>query len=297
MASLGDNLEGGLRRAPAPPTGIVRAIKGLSWLSLVGISLTGIILLIAIFGPWLMTHDPMAYSYDLNEAPSAEHWLGTDDTGQDIYSRLLLGTRLSLGVGTAAALVALVLGTGLTLIALALGRWAEIAVFAVIDLIRALPGVLFALALIVALEAGVTSVIIALGVGFCPYFARITKATYDLEMAKPYTQAAKVLGAGRLHVALRHVAPNIGGALLTQFMIILPRCIVSEAVLSFLGLGVSPELPTWGRMISSAVPYVEEAPHTVLFPITALALLTFALAMIGDELRQRFDPGRRRIAT
>lgn len=280
------------RRRPFP----LRVFAGWGWLPLTGVALTALFLAVALAGEALMTHDPMGYSYYLNERPSAEHWLGTDDTGQDIYSRLILGTRLSLGVGAAAALVALALGAGLALVAMALGRWAEFVVFALVDLIRALPGVLFALALIVALEPGVSSVVIALGVGFCPYFAHITKATYDQEMARPYTQAARVLGASPLRVALRHVAPNIAGALLTQFTIILPRCIVSEAVLSFLGLGVSPEVPTWGRMISSAVPYVEEAPHTVLVPIVALSLLTFALAMIGDELRRRFDPGRRRIA-
>ncbi len=272
-------------------------LPGWSRLATSGLLLTLSFVLIALFGPWLMTQDPQAYSFYLNELPSSEHWLGTDDTGQDIYSRLILGTRLSLGVGVASALVALAIGTGLAVVAMALGTWAEAIVFAIVDLIRALPGVLFALALIVALEPGVTSVVVALGVGFCPYFARITKATYDQEMARPYTQAAKVLGATPLRVAWRHVVPNIGGALITQFTIILPRCIVSEAVLSFLGLGVSPEVPTWGRMIASAVPYVEEAPHTALFPILALSLLTFALAMIGDELRRRFDPGRRKIAT
>lgn len=147
-----------------------------------------------------------------------------------------------------------------------------------------------------ALEPGVTSVVIALGVGFSPTFARITKATWEQETARPYVQAARVLGAGLLRIAARHVAPNILGALVTQFAIVLPRCIVSEAVLSFLGLGVAPEVPTWGRMIASAVPYVEEAPHTVLFPIAALSALTFGLAMVGDELRRRFDPARRRIA-
>lgn len=271
-------------------------LPGWGVLPTTGLVLTLLFCLLAVIGPWLMTHDPHAYSFNLNETPSAEHWLGTDATGQDIYSRLILGARLSLGVGAAAAVVALAIGSGLALAALALGRWAEAIVFALVDLIRALPGVLFALALIVALEPGVTSVIIALGIGFSPYFALITKATYDQEMARPYTQAARVLGASPLRVAWRHVAPNIAGALITQFTIILPRCIVSEAVLSFLGLGVSPEVPTWGRMISSAVPYIEEAPHTALFPIATLALLTFALAMIGDELRRRFDPGRRRLA-
>lgn len=272
-------------------------LAGWSVLARIGLALTAVFVLVAFAAPLLMTHDPMAYGYYINELPWAGHWLGTDDIGQDIFSRLILGTRLSLGVGAAAALVALVLGCGLALLALALGRWAEALIFGLVDLIRALPGVLFALALIVALEPGAGSVILALGISFAPYFARITKATYDVEMAKPYTQAARVLGAGPLRVALRHVVPNIAGALVTQFTIILPRCIVSEAVLSFLGLGVSPEVPTWGRMIANAVPYVEEAPHTALVPIFALSLLTFALAMIGDELRRQFDPYRRRIAT
>ncbi|MCG8562870.1 MAG: ABC transporter permease [Hyphomicrobiales bacterium] len=295
MTAVEDKLGKGL---PAPSRLGRRwpALEGWSRLSLAGLGLTGAFALIAVVGPLLMTHDPMAYSYALNETPSASHWLGTDDTGQDVYSRLLLGARLSLGVGAAAAFLALLIGAGLALVALALGRWAEFVVFALVDLVRALPWVLFALALIVALEPGATSVVIALSAGFSPYFARITKATYELEMAKPYTQAAKVLGAGPTRVALRHVAPNIAGALLTQFTIILPRCIVSEAVLSFLGLGVSPEVPTWGRMIASAVPHVEEAPHTVLFPIVVLSLLTFGLAIVGDALRGRFDPGRRRIA-
>ena len=115
-------------------------------------------------------------------------------------------------------------------------------------------------------------------------------------MARTQVAAARTFGARRWGVALVHGLPKIAGALITQFAIILPRCIVSEAVLSFLGLGVSPELPTWGRMISSASEFTEEAPHAVLIPIIVLSIVTFGLAMIGDELRRRYDPARRRMS-
>lgn len=267
--------------------------SGLSPATILAYAIVALALVVSILGHWLTTQDPNLFSADLNEPPSASHWLGTDDQGQDVYSRLILGTRLSLLYGSGAALVALGLGAVAALIAMALGRVAETVLFAIIDLIRALPGILFALACIVAFEPGVGPVIFALGVSFAPNFALMTRATYLQQMARPYTAAARVLGASRLRVAVIHVLPNIAGALITQFAIILPRCIVSESVLSFLGLGVSPETPTWGRMIASATPYLEEAPHAALAPIIALSLVTFALAIVGNTVRRRLDPSRR----
>jgi len=268
-------------------------LRGGTW---AGIIILAIALAVAVFGPLLQTFDPNDFSYNMNIAPNAENWLGTDDQGQDIYSRLIAGTRLSLGFGAAAAMTALLLGGILALVGLAFGRIGDVVVFGLVDLIRALPGILFALALIVALEPGTLSVILALGVSFSPNFARITRATYFQEMARTYVAAAQTFGAGKLRIALVHILPNIAGALITQFAIVLPRCIVSEAVLSFLGLGVSPELSTWGRMISSASEFTEEAPHAVIIPIIVLSVVTFGLAMIGDEMRRRYDPARRRIA-
>jgi ABC-type dipeptide/oligopeptide/nickel transport system permease subunit len=252
-------------------------------------------LVVAVAGPWLITQDPLMFSADINMPPGNGHILGTDDAGQDVYSRLVIGTGLSLFYGASAALVALVIGSVIALLAMALGRPTEIALFAFIDLIRALPGILFALACIVAFEPGVGSVVLALGVSFAPHFALITRATYLQQMAQPYTAAAKVLGAGRMRIALVHVLPNIAGALITQFAMILPRCIVSESVLSFLGLGVSPETPTWGRMIASATSYIEEAPHAALAPIIALSLVTFALAIVGNSIRKRFNVSRKSV--
>jgi peptide/nickel transport system permease protein len=271
-------------------------LPDLPLLAWAGIGIVAVAVLVAALGPLLMTHDPYQFSIAMNQLPGDGHWLGTDDQGQDIYSRLIAGTRLSLAFGASSALLALAIGGLAALVALALGRIAETVVFAGIDLIRALPGILFALAFVAAFEPGASSVVLALGISFAPNFALITRATYFQQMARTYTDAAFVLGAGRLRIALQHVLPNIAGALITQFAIILPRCIVLESVLSFLGLGVSPQTPTWGRMIANATRYTEDAPHTILVPILALSLVTFAMALVGDALRQRFDPARRRIS-
>ena len=180
-------------------------LQGWGWLPLTGLALTLFFIAVAAFGPWLMTHDPQGYSFYLNELPSSTYWLGTDSTGQDIYSRLILGTRLSLGVGAASALVALGIGAGLAIVAMALGPWAEAIVFALVDLIRALPGVLFALALIVALEPGVTSVVIALGRGLFALFRPHHQSHLRSGNGAPLHAGGK--GAGCL-AAPRRAAPR-----------------------------------------------------------------------------------------
>lgn len=279
----------------ASPSTFRPSLSGLSPVTMLAYLIVAVALVVAVAGHWLITQDPLMFSADVNMPPGNGHLLGTDDAGQDVYSRLVIGTGLSLFYGASAALVALGIGSIVALLAMALGRPAEFVLFTFIDLIRALPGILFALACIVAFEPGVGSVVLALGVSFSPNFALITRATYLQQMTQPYTSAAKVLGAGRLRIALVHVLPNIAGALITQFAMILPRCIVSESVLSFLGLGVSPETPTWGRMIASATSYIEEAPHAALAPIIALSLVTFAFAIVGNSIRKRFNVSRKSV--
>jgi len=273
-----------LRRNRVPP------------LTATGMVIVALLIGVALLGPLLTPHDPYQFSIRMNEGPGADHWLGTDDQGHDVLSRLIAGTRLSLLFGAGAALIALAIGAALSLVALSFGRIVETGVFSFFDLIRALPGILFALAFVAAFEPGAMSVMLALGVSFSPMFAMITRATWRQQMARPYVAAAKVLGASRIRVTLVHVLPNIVGALVTQFAIILPRCIVLESVMSFLGLGVSPETPTWGRMIANATQYTEAAPHAVLAPILALSVATFGMALVGDAMRRGFDPDRRRIA-
>ncbi|QIB36154.1 ABC transporter permease [Ancylobacter pratisalsi] len=228
----------------------------------------------------------------LNQPPGPVHWLGTDHMGRDVFSRLVMGARTTLEVGFGGALVAFVLGGGLGLVALSFGRWAERGMFAAIDLVRALPDVLLALLLIVALGAGAGPVVIALGIAFAPFFAYVARAIFHREAAKDYVAAARLFGGGRLHVLRLHLAPNLAGGLVTQAAILLPRCVVTESVLSFLGLGSSPDEPTWGRMVADASHYIEISPHAILAPVLAIILLTLSLSILGEAVRRALDPLR-----
>lgn len=253
-----------------------------------------LIVLAALFGPPLLAQDPFAQ--DLlarNAAPDGAHWLGTDHLGRDVLARLLIGARLSLAVGIAAMLTALLLGGGLGLLAAALGGVADTLFFGFVDLVRTMPGILLALVLLVALGSGLAPLILALGITFAPFFARVARATYQREAASDYVAASRAFGCGALRILRRHILPNVAGAFVTLGAIILPRCIVTESVLSFLGLGSAPDTPTWGRMIAQAARYVELAPHAVAAPVTVLSLLTLSLAILGDRLRVRVDPRRR----
>lgn len=260
---------------------------------LLGGGIVALAALIAVAGPLLAPHDPLGQDLALRfRSPEAAHLLGTDGLGRDILSRLIEGTRLSLLVAVLSTVIAVGLGAGLGLIGAGFGGPVGAVVFGAVDIVRALPSMLLALCLMVALGIGMGSLIFAIGLSFAPHFARITRTVYLREAGAGYVAAATVLGAGRLRLLLRHVLPNVTGALLTQIAIVIPRAITTESVLSFFGLGADPATPTWGRMIADAVPFVERAPHAVGFPIAALALTTLGFALLGDHIRRRFDPLR-----
>ena len=252
-------------------------------------------LLVAFAGGWLSPFDPFEQNLlARNQGPSASFLLGTDQFGRDVLSRLLLGTRLSLAVGVGGALLALLLGGAVGLIAVAIGGWVDYLVFGLVDLVRSMPGVLLALLLIVALGAGLVPVMVALGLTFAPVFARVARSVYLRENGADYVAVARSFGSGRLHMLRVHILPNVIGAFVTQAGIILPRCIVTESVLSFLGLGAEPDTPTWGRMIAQASRFFETNPVAVLAPIITLSLVTVSLAILSDRLRVRLDPLRHR---
>lgn len=247
--------------------------------------------LLAAAGPGLLGQDPYAQNLlARNLAPSGAHWLGTDNFGRDIFARLVAGTRLTLAVAFCSGAIALIGGAGLGLLACALGSAARAAVYLVFDMIRTLPPILLSLALMVALGVGTGSVIFAVGISFMPLFGYVARAAYEREMSAGYVRAARVMGISPAVIAWRHVLPNIAGTLLTQLAIVVPRAVVTESVLSFFGLGVAPDVPTWGRIIATAVPYAEQSPTALLFPVLALALTSLSLSVAGNRLRRRFDP-------
>jgi len=252
-----------------------------------------IVTLAGLVAPWLTANSPLDQDLlAINKGPSADYWLGTDHLGRDIWARLLYGARFTIGISIAGTAIAFAIGAGLGLFALALGRWSEAVLYAAIDLIRALPGTLLALLLIVGLGSGTGPLIVALGISFAPLVAYVARAAFHREAVRDYVHAATSFSGGRLHVLVRHILPNIVGALVTQAAIILPRCIVTESVLSFLGVGSSPDAPTWGRMIADSSRFIERAPHAIIIPVLALVVLTLSLSVLGNNLRRWLDPVR-----
>jgi ABC-type dipeptide/oligopeptide/nickel transport system permease subunit len=247
----------------------------------------------AIFAPLLATHSPFEQNLlARNQGASLEHFFGTDHLGRDVFSRLLDGGRVTLLIGTAATLLAFVIGAGVGLLAITFGRVTETLAFGFIDLVRALPGTLLALLLIVGLGSGELPLILALGLSYSPLVAYVARAAYKREIARDYVRAARTFGGNRLHVLWHHIVPNLAGALVTQAAIILPRCIVTESVLSFLGVGSSPDAPTWGRMISDAARTIQQAPQVLIAPLCSLIILTICISIVGDHLRRALDPVR-----
>ncbi|WP_291296131.1 ABC transporter permease [Elioraea sp.] len=258
--------------------------------------LLGAALLIALLlaAPLLLGADPLAQELGARNAPpSPDLWFGRDNLGRDVFARIVAGGRITLVIAAGAALLSLLLGAGLGLAALTLGPWAAGPVYALFDLVRAMPSILLALSLLVALGGGVGPVIVALGLSFAPMMALLARAAWLREREAGYVEAAIAAGGAPWIVLRRHVLPNVTGVLVTQMAIVLPRCVTSESVLSFLGLGVPPEVPTWGRMIAASLPFVERAPHAMAAPAIALGVLTLVLALAGDRLRKRLDPYRK----
>ncbi|WP_239451424.1 ABC transporter permease [Elioraea rosea] len=253
-----------------------------------------VVVALILAAPALLPADPLAQDlFARNAPPGPPAWLGRDNLGRDVLARLLAGGRITLAIAAGAALLSLLFGAGLGLAALAAGPWASGPVFAVFDLVRAMPSILLALSLLVALGAGVGPVVVALGVSFAPTMAQLARAAWQRERQAGYVEAAVASGGTTWTVLRRHILPNVAGVLVTQLAIVLPRCVTSESVLSFLGLGVPPEVPTWGRMIAAALPFVERAPHAMAAPAAALGLLTLILALAGDRVRRHLDPLRR----
>jgi ABC-type dipeptide/oligopeptide/nickel transport system permease subunit len=277
----------------ATPAGRPKRLGG--WLGgwgQLGLAITVLAVAIALLGPALSPFDPLAPSGRRLLPPSSDHWLGLDALGRDVLSRLITGTQISIAVGLAATLMAFALGAGLGLLACAVGGPLAWLFLGAMDLLRTLPSILLALVLVAAIGTGTGPVTFALGLAFAPVFARVARAGYLREMGSGYVTAARGLGASRVRLVLVHAAPNLVGPLLTQAAIILPRVITKEAVLSFFGVGAAPEAPTWGRLIAEGTRFVERAPHLVLAPVLALAVVTLGLSLLGDATRRRLDPNR-----
>jgi len=276
--------------APAQGPGFwKRALRNPSFV--VGLVLT--LLLVAAAGlSFVWTpHDPYEIDMGLKlRAPDLHYWLGTDSFGRDVASLLLVGARASIVVGVIAVGIGLVIGTALGLLASAKRGWVEEAIMRVADFGFAFPAILSAIMLTAVFGPGMVNAIIAIGIYNIPTFARITRASANAVWGREFVLAARACGKGSFAITIEHVLPNILSVLIVQATIRFAIAILAEAALSYLGLGTQPPQPSWGRMLSEAQTLLFTAPRLAVFPGIAIAMAVMGLNLLGDGLRDLFDP-------
>lgn len=222
--------------------------------------------------------------------PGGTHWLGTDPYGRDVVSLLLVGARASIVVGVIAVGIGLVIGTAFGLLASAKRGWVEEAIMRVADFGFAFPAILSAIMLTAVFGPGMVNAIIAIGIYNIPTFARITRASANAIWSREFVLAARACGKNALRITVEHVLPNIASVLIVQATIRFAIAILAEAALSYLGLGTQPPQPSWGRMLSEAQTLLYQAPLLAVFPGLAIAFAVLGLNLLGDGLRDLFDP-------
>ncbi len=260
----------------------------------VGLVVLITIALAALLAPLVTPDSPTALHIAQRlRGPSAAHWFGTDDFGRDIFTRVVYGGRLSLGIGALTVAVSSVLGVALGLVA-GFFPWLDRSLSRVIDAMMAFPDILLAIALVAALSPSMVNVVLALGIVYTPRIARIVRASTLVIRELPYVEAARALGVGTGRILRVHVLRNLVSPIIVQATFVFAYAMLAEAGLSFLGVGVSPATPSWGTMVSAGRQYFRQADWIMLFPGLAIVVSVFSLQMVGDALRDILDPRLRR---
>jgi peptide/nickel transport system permease protein len=260
-------------------------------IAVVGLVLIVFLVITAIFAPWMAPYPPNDIDMSKTLAkPNAEHWLGTDNLGRDVLSRIIFGARTSLIIAIGATAVSVILGETLGLIAAYFGGAVFQIIMRVIDALMAIPMLLVALIMASLLGGGVKNVILALGVGMLSVHARMMCAQALSVKQNDYILAATSMGISDVRMMVRHIFPNAFPALMVVITVGLGAVILAEAGLSFLGVGVMPPYPAWGKMISDGYKYILSNPALALSPGVAIMLVVFGFNMMGDGLRDALDP-------
>jgi dipeptide transport system permease protein len=292
------------RNAP-PPTGpwldfwrSFAANRG----AVAGLLVFALVILAALAAPWLAPHDPVVqYREALLSPPAwqggdARFWLGTDDVGRDMLSRLLFGARLSLLIGGVAVLLSMVPGVVLGLLCAFFPRWVGTGVLRLMDVMLALPSLLLAIAVVAVLGAGLTNTMLAIALVSLPSYVRLVRASAMAELGRDYVVASRLAGAGTLRLMFHAVLPNCLGPVIVTATMGFSDAILSAAALGFLGLGAQPPLPEWGTMLAAARDYIERANWVVTYPGLAILVTVLAINLMGDGLRDALDPRLKRLS-
>lgn len=260
-------------------------------LAMLGLAIVIFLIILAIFAPLLAPYDPNArVKADSALGPGSTYFFGTDLLGRDIFSRVIYGSRISIEVGIIAVGISVVLGLFFGALAGYFGRWADAIIMRVADIFFAFPYILGAIAIMTILGSGIVNIFIAIGLLGWAYFARIFRGSILSIKNKEYIEAARALGASNTRIIVRHIFPNSTAPIIVYATMNVGTAIIVEAALSFLGIGVQPPTPAWGKMLSEALSYIDIAPWMMLFPGLAIVITVLGFVLLGDGLRDAFDP-------
>jgi peptide/nickel transport system permease protein len=261
-------------------------------LGLAGAIIMTMFVLAAVFADALTRFDPLTTNAALSLArPDAAHWMGADFMGRDVYARIIYGARISLAVGLGSTFLGCAVGIVLGLVSGYLGGWVDLVVQRLVDVMQALPLLVLALVMAASLGPSLVNTIIAISIPLAPYAARVIRSNTLALREMPFVEAARAVGMSEFRIAVRHILPNTLAPLIVLATAQLGSAILTEASLSFLGLGIPEPHPSWGRMLSeSAAEYVRTAPWLVIFPGVAISLAVFGTNLLGDALRDLLDP-------
>ncbi len=251
-----------------------------------------LLVLVAIFAPWIVPYDPEGFfDYDaLNQPPSWTHWMGVDSLGRDIYSRVVMGARISLSAGFVSVALGALVGTVLGLVAGYYEGWWERIIMRISDVLLAFPGILLAIGVVAVLGSNMVNVIIAVAVFSVPAFARLVRGSTLAIKNMTYIEAMRSIGAPDSVIIFRHILPGTISPIVVYGTMRIGTSIITAASLSFLGMGAQPPTPEWGAMLNDARADMLLAPHVAIFPALAIFLTVLAFNLLGDGLRDALDP-------
>jgi peptide/nickel transport system permease protein len=282
---------------PAPSRRTRRVDRGL----LIGSVLVGAIVLLALLAPWISPHDPLAQVLTDRLKPPAwlpggspTYLLGTDATGRDLLSRIIWGGRTSLEIGILSVALGALIGVGAGLLAGYRGSWLDLIIGRLADIQQAIPFLILALAVIAVAGSSILNLVLVLGAGSWLYYFRVTRGEVLAVRERPYIEAARAAGVGEWRILSRHVLPNIAGSIVVIVTLQIPQVILFTAGLTFLGLGVPPPTPEWGRLIYDGRDYLQTAWWLTVEPALVLVVFVLGVNFVGDGLRDRLDPVRSR---
>ena len=303
MANETQNAAGDTSRDPR--TGATTARSGLASIAYVslrfasrkplgvaGALLLALMTFVAVFAPLLTMHDPYeSFSGARQVAPQLDYWFGTDNLARDIYNRLIIGTQISMLVGFSVVIISVAIGTVIGLVSGYLGGWVDNTLQRMMDIILAIPALFLALSFMAVLGPSVANVIVSLSIVSIPVVARVVRSTVLGLRESMFVEAARAIGAGDLRITMLHILPNSFAPIIVMASVLLGLAIVSEATLSFLGVGIPFNIPSWGGMLGGeAKQYVRSAPWMLFFPGLALSLTVLGINLLGDALRDTLDP-------